>query len=388
VPDVLTDRLSLRAYATDDWQAHVALLGDPDVAPWMDDGPDQAEAVRWTVIEKDVVVGHAEIRAQPDVGGYEVRYALSPAVWGRGLGRELVRAVTAQAFDTFALPVLHARVHDGNSRALAVLDRAGYRKIGDLDGAADGPALEWWTCNDSMLRRSDASAHSRIVILTGAGVSAESGLAVFRGAGGLWEGHRVEDVCTDDAWRRDRNLVRRFYDVRRAQLDTVTPNAAHDALARLEREWPGDLVLITQNVDDLHERAGSRNVLHMHGQLRRARCVGCGYRVAWSGDLTAQSMCTSCEAVDTLRPDIVFFGEDVMEMAAIHAALSRADMFVSIGTSGMVYPAAAFVAGARGSGAETLELNLDASEISDEFDNSIRGPATVLVPAWVTSLLG
>lgn len=225
-----------------------------------------------------------------------------------------------------------------------------------------------------------------IVILTGAGISAESGIATFRGPGGLWEGHRVEDVCTPEALADDPGLVHRFYDLRRAALDTVAPNAAHEALARLDRDWAGELLIVTQNVDDLHERAGARRMLHMHGELRSALCVGCGVRRAWEGALPPGTACDACGTA-ALRPDIVFFGEMPYEMERIEAALARADLFVSIGTSGAVYPAAGFVQTARYHGADTLELNLERSAGSAWFAQTRLGAAGVLVPEWVEELL-
>jgi NAD-dependent deacetylase len=225
-----------------------------------------------------------------------------------------------------------------------------------------------------------------IVILTGAGVSAESGVATFRGPGGLWEGHRVEDVCTPEALARDAELVHRFYDERRAALAQVEHNAAHRALARLDAEWPGELLLVTQNVDDLHERAGSQRLLHMHGELKSALCAACGVRERWEGALPPESECPNC-GTSALRPDIVFFGEMPYQMERIEAALAQADLFVSIGTSGAVYPAAGFVQTARHYGAATLELNLDPSEGSLWFAESRMGPAGVLVPEWVEELL-
>lgn len=225
-----------------------------------------------------------------------------------------------------------------------------------------------------------------IVILTGAGISAESGLATFRGPGGLWEGHRVEDVCTPEALAADPELVHRFYDMRRAALAGVEPNAAHLALARLDREWAGDLLIVTQNVDDLHERAGARRLLHMHGELTSALCAACGRRVRWPDPLPPGTSCADCGA-GALRPDIVFFGEIPYQMERIEAALSGCDLFVSIGTSGAVYPAAGFVRLARQFGAETLELNLDPSAGSGWFDDSRFGPASALVPAWVDDML-
>ena len=226
-----------------------------------------------------------------------------------------------------------------------------------------------------------------IVILTGAGVSAESGVATFRGPGGLWEGHRVEDVCTPQALSRQPELVHRFYDERRATLGTVQPNAAHLALARLDAAWTGGLLLVTQNVDDLHERAGSTRMLHMHGELRSALCAACGTRMPWDAALPPGTACPTCHT-PTLRPDIVFFGEMPYHMDAIETALADADLFVSIGTSGAVYPAAGFVRTAKHYGARTLELNLDPSEGSIWFDESRMGPAGTLVPTWVEEVLG
>jgi NAD-dependent deacetylase len=225
-----------------------------------------------------------------------------------------------------------------------------------------------------------------IVILTGAGVSAESGVATFRGPGGLWEGHRVEDVCTPEALGRNPELVHRFYDERRAKLARVEPNAAHRALARLDAEWPGDLLLVTQNVDDLHERAGSTRLLHMHGELKSALCSACDARMPWQESLPPASCCPACGAA-ALRPDIVFFGEMPYQMERIEAALADADLFVSIGTSGAVYPAAGFVQTARHYGAATLEMNLDPSGGGIWFEESRMGPAGTLVPAWVDDLL-
>lgn len=225
-----------------------------------------------------------------------------------------------------------------------------------------------------------------LVILTGAGVSAESGIATFRGPGGLWEGHRVEDVCTPEALARDPALVHRFYDLRRAALETVQPNAAHHALARLDAAWPGELLIVTQNVDDLHERAGATRLLHMHGELRSALCAACGVRERWEEALPPESECPNCGML-ALRPDIVFFGEMPYEMERIEAAIADADLFVSIGTSGAVYPAAGFVQTARHHGAATLEMNLEPSGGSHWFEESRMGPAGTLVPAWVDALL-
>jgi NAD-dependent deacetylase len=227
-----------------------------------------------------------------------------------------------------------------------------------------------------------------IVILTGAGVSAESGLATFRGPDGLWEGHRVEDVATPEAFARDPDLVHGFYDARRQKLGTVEPNAAHKALARLDKQWPGELLLVTQNVGDLHERAGSKRLLHMHGELTSGWCLRCNERFGWSGPMGMSAECPGCGTAGLVRPDIVWFGEMPYEMERIDEALRRCDIFVSIGTSGAVYPAAGFVQTASYSGARTLEMNLEPSLGSFLFDESRTGPAGELVPAWVDEILG
>jgi NAD-dependent deacetylase len=230
-----------------------------------------------------------------------------------------------------------------------------------------------------------------IVILTGAGISAESGIDTFRaGANGgpsLWEQHRVEDVATPEAFARDPDLVLRFYDMRRAAIQTKEPNAAHRALARLEREWAGPVTVVTQNVDDLHERGGSHAVIHMHGEHLSAWCTACDARTRWTGALIDRPACPACGA-RALRPDIVWFGEIPYRMDAIQTLLADADLFVSIGTSGAVYPAAGFVRLARELGAQTLELNLERSQGSAWFDQTRLGPASEIVTAWVNELLG
>jgi NAD-dependent deacetylase len=227
----------------------------------------------------------------------------------------------------------------------------------------------------------------RIVVLTGAGISAESGLATFRGPEGLWEGHRVEDVATPQAFARNPELVQRFYDARRVRLTEVEPNAAHRAVARLDAEWLGELLIVTQNVDDLHERAGARRLLHMHGALRSAWCRACDARVPWEGELSSGPACPACGQPGRLRPDIVWFGEMPYEMDRIDAAVRACDLFVSIGTSGAVYPAAGFVQTARYAGARTLEINLDPSLGSVWFEEVRTGWAGELVPAWVEEAL-
>lgn len=226
-----------------------------------------------------------------------------------------------------------------------------------------------------------------IVILTGAGVSAESGVGTFRDNGGLWENHRVEDVATPEGFARDPALVHRFYDARRAALHTVEPNPAHVALAKLEREWRGNVLLVTQNVDDLHERAGSNSLIHMHGELNSAWCRACDRRMEWTHDLGDGPACPACGVEEKLRPDIVWFGEMPYRMDEIYGWLQNCDLFVSIGTSGAVYPAAGFVREASAMGAQTLELNMEPSEGSAWFDEARHGPAGELVPAWVEEML-
>jgi NAD-dependent deacetylase len=227
-----------------------------------------------------------------------------------------------------------------------------------------------------------------IVVLTGAGISAESGLATFRGDDGLWEGHRVEDVATPEAYRRDPALVHEFYDARRARLAEVEPNAAHRALARLDSQWPGDFLLVTQNVDDLHERAGSTRLVHMHGSNVQGWCLACDGRFGWAGPMGEGAQCPSCAAIGRVRPDIVWFGEMPYEMDRIEAAIRECDLFVSIGTSGAVYPAAGFVQTARYCGAQTLEINLEPSLGSFLFDESRNGKASREVPKWVAEMIG
>jgi len=226
----------------------------------------------------------------------------------------------------------------------------------------------------------------KVVVLTGAGISAESGVPTFRDADGLWEGHRVEDVATPEAYERQPAVVHRFYDARRAALATVEPNPAHHALARLEASLGDDLLVVTQNIDDLHERAGSTRVLHMHGELLSALCGECGARFPWSSDLVGLPRCPGCRT-PALRPDVVWFGEVPYELDRIFTSLEEADLFVSIGTSGAVYPAAGFVQAAAAYGARTLELNLVPSEGTRWFHEARHGRAGELVPGWVVELL-
>lgn len=227
---------------------------------------------------------------------------------------------------------------------------------------------------------------SEIVILTGAGLSAESGLGTFRDTGGLWSHYDLEDVATPQGFARDPALVHAFYNARRGNCLGAQPNAAHVALARLEAGLGDRVLLVTQNIDDLLERAGARRVVHMHGELLRALCHHCGHRWDAPEHMDAEAPCPACGAPAT-RPDVVWFGEMPYHMDRIGRALSGARLFASIGTSGSVWPAAGFVQEAQVAGAETLELNLETSEVSDVFDQSRRGPASALVPAWVDEVL-
>jgi NAD-dependent deacetylase len=225
-----------------------------------------------------------------------------------------------------------------------------------------------------------------LVILTGAGVSAESGITTFRASDGLWESHRVEDVATPEGFRRNPKLVQDFYNERRRQLKLSSPNAAHIALAELERDWPGPFLLVTQNVDDLHDRAGSRSLLHMHGELLKVRCRSCNEVSQWEEDVLPDSRCPFCQAEGWLRPHIVWFGEVPLGLDDISRVLQDCDYFAAIGTSGHVYPAAGFVQWV-GPDCHTIELNLEPSLVNNSFNESRFGPATQTVPAWAKELL-
>jgi len=235
-----------------------------------------------------------------------------------------------------------------------------------------------------------AMARPAIVILTGAGISKESGLDTFRDADGLWSKVRLEDVATPEAFERDPARVHEFYNARRRGLrnSNVQPNAAHRALAELEQRWPGEVLLVTQNIDDLHERAGSRNLVHMHGELLKTRCTRCGALDTGLADLSVELECVRCREPGGLRPHVVWFGEMPLEMDRIYDALGRCGVFISVGTSGNVYPAAGFVQEVRRfAGARTVELNLEPSEGATLFDERHYGPATEIVPTYVRHLL-
>lgn len=228
-----------------------------------------------------------------------------------------------------------------------------------------------------------------VVILTGAGISAESGLETFRGAGGLWCGHRVEDVATPEAFARNPAMVHEFYNMRRQGLlkPEINPNPAHLALAELEQKWPGEVLVVTQNIDDLHERAGTKNLIHMHGEVLKAFCHFCRTNTPCRNDLSVEMACAICSKTGGIRPDIVWFGEMPYRMDEIFDALSNCDLFLSIGTSGNVYPAAGFVSEALRHGAFTAELNLEPSLNASIFHESLTGPASKTVPDFVRSVL-
>ena len=235
--------------------------------------------------------------------------------------------------------------------------------------------------------------HRNLVILTGAGVSAESGVPTFRASDGLWEGHRIEEVATPEGFAQDPALVQDFYNRRRRQLATVQPNLAHHALAELATRWEGDFLLVTQNVDDLHDRAHALQppgpgfeLLHMHGELVKAHCTATGRIIDCPDDLDPRHD-SPFSSDGWLRPHIVWFGEMPLRMERIEAAIAEADLFVSIGTSGAVYPAAGFVQLATIAGARTVEINLEPTQGARLFDEGLYGPATGTVPAFVDRLL-
>ena len=226
-----------------------------------------------------------------------------------------------------------------------------------------------------------------IVVLTGAGLSAESGLGTFRDQGGLWSEFKLEEVATPEGFARNPARVHEFYNLRRRRLGEAQPNGAHRALARLEREHRGQVLTVTQNIDPLHEAAGTKHLIHMHGELARAICAACEESVDWTGDLSTEMVCAACGKAGAMRPDVVWFGEMPREMDRIYEALVACDLFISIGTSGSVHPAAGFVAEARAAGAHTVELNLEPSESASLFAEVHYGPATEIVPGFVDRLL-
>ncbi len=231
--------------------------------------------------------------------------------------------------------------------------------------------------------------YKNIVILTGAGISAESGIETFRAKDGLWENHRIEDVATPEGFHANPDLVQTFYNQRRRQLqsDNIKPNAAHIALGKLESELDGKVTVITQNIDNLHQRGGTKNIIHMHGELLKARCTGSEQAFEHKGDIKSGDLCHCCRVPAQLRPHIVWFGEIPLRMDEIYAALEQADLFIAIGTSGVVYPAAGLVQGAAMHGAHTMEINLEPSAVESEFAEKRYGKASVVVPELVEELL-
>lgn len=231
------------------------------------------------------------------------------------------------------------------------------------------------------------ASYRNIVVLTGAGLSAESGISTFRDKNGVWAKYDYRQVATPEGFRADPVLVHDFYNMRRRAHANVKPNAAHFALAKLEREHAGTVLIVTQNIDALHEAAGATRLVHMHGELMKALCASCGERHVWAVDLGVETPCPACGKAGAMRPDVVWFGEMPYEMDRINQALIEADLFISIGTSGNVYPAAGFVASACEAGAHTVELNLEPSEGASLFLEAIYGPATQIVPAFIDKLL-
>ncbi|WP_434762842.1 Sir2 family NAD+-dependent deacetylase [Vibrio fortis] len=231
--------------------------------------------------------------------------------------------------------------------------------------------------------------YRNIVILTGAGISAESGIQTFRAQDGLWENHKIEDVATPEGFQRDPDLVQAFYNKRRKGLQSpdIEPNAAHKALGELEKRLEGKVTIITQNIDNLHERGGSENVIHMHGELLKARCSESNQVIEHKEDILTGELCHCCQIPAQMRPHIVWFGEMPLRMGDIYSALEEADLFISIGTSGVVYPAAGFVHDAKMHGAHTIEINLEPSAVESEFVEKRYGKASIEVPKLVSELL-
>jgi len=227
----------------------------------------------------------------------------------------------------------------------------------------------------------------RIVILTGAGISADSGVSTFRDPDGVWAKYDYNEVATQEGFARNPSLVHSFYNARRAHIQKVQPNAAHTALAALERRYGDALTLVTQNVDDLHERGGSSRIIHMHGELMKVRCGACGAARRWDSDLSVETRCAACGKDRFMRPDVVWFGEIPLFMEEIGVAIADAELFVSIGTSGNVYPAAGFVGEARSYGIPCIELNLEPSENAWAFTDARYGRASEIVPDWVEEIL-
>lgn len=231
------------------------------------------------------------------------------------------------------------------------------------------------------------SIFNNIVILTGAGISAESGLATFRASNGLWNNHKVEDVATVEGFARNPAYVHEFYNELKLELVKAQPNPAHLAITRLQKEYPANISVVTQNVDTLHEKAGNQNIYHIHGQIDQAVCQHCGHILETFGDVDTQTQCTNCNVVGMMKPNIVFFGENLLCMDKVDKLLSNCDLFLSVGTSGVVFPAASFVQIAKYNGAKTFEFNLEATSNNFYFDKHIMGPAGTTLPAFVDELI-
>ncbi len=229
--------------------------------------------------------------------------------------------------------------------------------------------------------------YQNIVILTGAGISAESGLATFRSANGLWNNHKVEDVATIEAFERNPAYVHEFYNELKKELVKAKPNAAHLAITRLQNEYPAQISVITQNVDTLHEKAGNKNVYHIHGQINQAVCLNCGHILETFGDVDTETTCPHCGIAGMMKPNIVFFGENLLCMDKVDRLLANCDLFLSIGTSGVVFPAASFVQIAKYNNARTLDFNLEPTSNNYYFDKHIYGQAGTTLPAFVDELL-
>ncbi len=241
-----------------------------------------------------------------------------------------------------------------------------------------------------MTAAADEKSRYPVVILTGAGISKESGLDTFRDKDGIWSQVNIEDVATPAAFEVDPQYVHKFYNQRRTGLldPAIQPNAAHEALAKLEAEWPNDVLIVTQNIDDLHERAGSRNLIHMHGELLKARCGHCNSVIPWEAPIIVETYCPNCGNAGAMRPHVVWFGEEPFMLDVIGEALSKCGLFISIGTSGNVYPAANFISTVKQfSKAETVEMNIEPTEGKTEFGDALYGPASVTVPQLVEQML-
>lgn len=229
--------------------------------------------------------------------------------------------------------------------------------------------------------------YNRIFILTGAGISAESGLSTFRAENGLWNNHRVEDVATIEAYYKNPDYVHDFYNQMKPELFKARPNAGHLAITKLQQNYPAEINVVTQNVDTLHEKAGNQNVYHIHGQINQAVCMNCGHILETWGDISSETICDNCQVMGMMKPNIVFFGENLLYMDKVEILLRKSDLFVSVGTSGVVFPAAGFVQTAKYYGADTMEFNLEPTSNNFYFDKHIMGKSGTTLPQFVDTLL-